>query len=64
MGEHMNAAKHFKVATLVRYVHKNDHEADHLIEVDLPKLRYLIRVSPHLIVNELRQLVSEVRVQH
>ncbi len=35
MGEHMNAAKHFKVAALVRYVHKNDHQADHLIEVDL-----------------------------
>ncbi len=49
---------------LVRYVHKNDHEADYLIEVDLPKLRFFIRVSPHPIVNELRQLVSEARVQH
>ncbi len=49
---------------LVRYVHKNDHEADHLIEVDLPKLRFFIRVSPHPIVNELRQLVSEASVQH
>ncbi len=29
-----------------------------------PKLRFFIRVSPHPIVNELRQLVSEARVQH
>ena len=32
--------------------------------VFMPKLRFFIRVSPHLIVNELRQLVSEARVQH
>ena len=32
--------------------------------VFIPKLRFFIGVSPHPIVNELRQLVSEARVQH